>query len=94
MGDRFFDLANFSVNQGFGPAEKALLLEETFGEVRGADLDALELMTFMSDFREAMWGVVQQAISELDFDFVAYADEHFERLERTAASESFRQALA
>ena len=48
------------------------------------------LMRFMSDFREAMWGVVQQAISELDFDFVAYADEHFERLERTAA-DAFRR---
>jgi hypothetical protein len=37
-------------------------------------------MRFMSDFREAMWGVVQQGISQLDFDFVAYSDEHFERL--------------
>jgi hypothetical protein len=51
-------------------------------------------MRFMSDFREAMWGVVQQGISELDFDFVAYAREHFERLERTAADPAFREALA
>jgi hypothetical protein len=50
-------------------------------------------MRFMSDFREAMWGVVQQGISELDFDFRAYADEHFERLERTAADRRFRAAL-
>ena len=42
-------------------------------------------MRFMSDFREAMWGVVQQALSDLDFDFRGYADEHFERLERTAS---------
>ena len=47
-------------------------------------------MRFMSDFREAMWGVVQQAISELDFDFVAYADEHFERLRRTASEARFK----
>ena len=39
-------------------------------------------MRFMSDFREAMWGVVQSAVSELDFDFEGYAREHFERLER------------
>ena len=26
-------------------------------------------MRFMSDFRESMWGVVQSAVSELDFDF-------------------------
>jgi hypothetical protein len=47
----------------------------------------------MSDFREAMWGVVQQGISELDFDFVAYAAEHFGRLRRTAADEAFQEAL-
>ena len=41
---------------------------------------ALELMRFMSDFREAMWGVVQRRVSELDFDFDGYAAEHFERL--------------
>ena len=50
-------------------------------------------MRFMSDFREAMWGVVQSAVSELDFDFVAYASEHFERLRRTAGSPTFLAAL-
>jgi hypothetical protein len=47
----------------------------------------------MSDFREAMWGVVQQAISELAFDFGAYAQDHFERLERTATEPRFRRAI-
>jgi hypothetical protein len=50
-------------------------------------------MRFMSDFREAMWGVVQQGISELDFDFAEYARRHFERLEWTAAAPRFRAAL-
>ena len=50
-------------------------------------------MLFMSDFREAMWGVVQGAVSELDFDFRAYAAEHFERMEATAASPAFVGAL-
>ena len=50
-------------------------------------------MRFMSDFREAMWGVVQQGISELHFDFVAYADEHSSAWACTAASPDFRQAL-
>ena len=30
-------------------------------------------MRLMSDAREAAWGVVQGAISELDFDFDGYA---------------------
>ena len=49
------------------------MLDAYFGEVRDGTSQALELMRFMSDFREAMWGVVQSAVSELDFDFDAYA---------------------
>jgi len=93
MGDRFFDLANFSVNHELGRAENQALLAAYFGEARPGDGDTLRLMRFMSDFREAMWGVVQQGISDLDFDFVAYADEHFARLELTAADPGFRDAL-
>ena len=93
MGDPFFDLANFSINHELDAAASATLLGAYFGEVRSEDAGALELMRFMSDFREAMWGVVQAAVSELDFDFVAYATEHFDRLERTAATEEFRTAL-
>jgi thiamine kinase-like enzyme len=94
MGDPFFDLANFSINHELDDVAKERLLAAYFGEAREADLRALELMRFMSDFREAMWGIVQQAISELDFDFVAYANEHFERLERTADEPRFQEALA
>jgi len=93
MGDRFFDLANFSINHEFDEGANAALLEAYFGELRDEDAGALRLMRFMSDFREAMWGVVQQGISELDFDFVAYASEHFERLRRTAAEAAFQEAL-
>jgi hypothetical protein len=50
-------------------------------------------MRFMSDFREAMWGVVQQAISELEFDFAEYAESHFQRLQATAGDPAFKEAL-
>jgi thiamine kinase-like enzyme len=93
MGDRFFDLANFAVNHELEPAEDRLFLRAYFGAERGEDLAVLTLMRFMSDFREAMWGVVQQAISELEFDFVGYAAQHFERMRKTAAEERFRLAL-
>jgi thiamine kinase-like enzyme len=93
MGDRFFDLANFSINHELSDAENEQLLAAYFGELDEADLASLRLMRFMSDFREAMWGVVQQGLSELDFDFKGYADEHFGRLERTAADPAFRDAL-
>jgi thiamine kinase-like enzyme len=86
MGDRFFDLANLSVNNDFGERDDERLLEAYFGEPATARRFAgVRLMRAMSDFREAMWGVVQSAVSALDFDFARYADEHFERLSRTAA---------
>jgi thiamine kinase-like enzyme len=89
MGDPAFDLANFAVNNGLDEEGDRELLE-AYG---GADPDVHVLMRLMSDFREAMWGVVQQALSELEFDFTGYAAEHFERLRRTAAERRFRAAL-
>ena len=93
MGDIFFDLANFAVNNGLSEDQTSELLRAYFGDVSPQHRRALTLMRFMSDFREAMWGVVQQALSDLEFDFRAYADEHFERLERTVSERSFRRAL-
>jgi thiamine kinase-like enzyme len=83
MGDPFFDLGNFAVNNELADADEERLLEAYFGEPptprRRA---ALKLFRFMSDFREAMWGVVQAGVSELDFDFREYATKHFDRLEK------------
>lgn len=81
MGNRWFDLGNFAVNNELGSAEEEVFLTAYLGAApTPADLAALRLMRLMSDFREAMWGVVQQAISDLDFDFAQYATKHFDRL--------------
>jgi len=93
MGDPFFDLGNFSVNHELSPEADEALLRAYEGEVRPARLARLSLMRVVSDFREAMWSVLQQGISSLDFDFVAYADEHFERLLQSASSPGFEHAL-
>ena len=89
MGDRFFDLANFSINHEFSVDDDRRLLAAYFGELRESDVAALRLMRFMSDFREAMWGVLQSGISELDFAFGDYAAKHFARLQATASEPEF-----
>ena len=95
MGDPFFDLGNFTVNNELGEADAERLLDAYFGEPATAgQLAALRLMRFMSDFREAMWGVVQSSVSELDFDFPDYADKHFRRLAETSGDERFERWLA
>jgi thiamine kinase-like enzyme len=94
MGDPFFDLGNFSVNHGLSADEDELLLEAYDGPpLRRARLARLRLMRIVSDFREAMWGVLQEAISTLDVDFAAYAGEHFDRLLGAAATPAFECAL-
>jgi thiamine kinase-like enzyme len=80
MGDVFFDLANFAVHHTFSEDQDRLLLESYFGEATRPRLARLKLMKIMSDFREAMWGIVQIGISQLDFDFREYADKHFRRM--------------
>jgi len=90
MGDRFFDFGNFAVNHQLTEDDEDHLLAAYFGRVAGAQHARLRLLRVMSDFREAMWGVLQQAISELDFDFSAYATKHFDRLLAGAADPRFR----
>jgi thiamine kinase-like enzyme len=94
MGDPFFDLGNFSINHELPPEADEILLEAFAAAVTPASRARLALMRIVSDFREAMWGVLQQGISTLDVDFVAYADEHFDRLLANASGPAFAQALA
>jgi len=94
MGDPFFDLGNFSINHELDPDEDRALLEAyDLGPARPDRLARILLMRVVSDFREAMWGVLQQGISTLDVDFVAYAGDHFDRLLAGASTRRFERAL-
>ncbi len=95
MGDPRFDLGNLSVNNGFGDEEDERLLGAYYGTVPDdRQRAALKLMRIVSDAREAAWGVVQTALSELEFDFDGYAREHFERLGAAVALPDFEEWLA
>ena len=96
MGDPFFDLGNFSVNHQLEPDDELMLLAAYLGG--GGDVPPtlrarLVLMRIVSDFREAMWGVLQEGISTLDIDFRNYAATHFDRLLDAARRPAFERAL-
>ncbi len=96
MGDPFFDLGNFSINHDLTQEQDAILLAAYDGQPgtpRPDRLARLALMRVVSDFREAMWGVLQQGISALDVDFVAYASDHFDRLLANSSTPAFERAL-
>ena len=80
MGDIYFDLANFSDHHELSDDQDRWLLECYFGEVTEKYLAHLKIMKVMSDFREAMWALVQIGISQLDFDYRGYADRFFGRV--------------
>jgi len=93
MNDRYFDLGNLATNNDFDAEAEVALVETYFGAATPRRLARLRLMKIMSDFREAMWGVVQQGISTLDFDYRSYAAEHFDRLLRHAADPGYGRLL-
>jgi len=80
MGDIYFDLANFSDHHELSDDQDRWLLECYFGEVTEKHLAHLKIMKVMSDFREAMWALVQIGISQLDFDYRGYANRFFDRV--------------
>lgn len=90
MGDRYFDLGNFSINHECTEADDFHLLAGYFGApVTDRRIGIVRLMRIMSDFREAMWGVVQSVNATIDFDYEAYASRHFARLLHSAADPRF-----
>ena len=99
MGDIFFDLANFSVNHEFSDEQDRILLTSYFaeweipGDITPQRWARLKVMRIMSDCREAMWSMVQIGISNLDFDFRAYADKHFNRMAHNMQSPAWGQWL-
>lgn len=86
MNDPSFDLANLSVNIGLSHDADEELIRAYWGRADRRSAARLALMKIMSEFREGMWAVVQQAISTLDTDFATYALERLDNAERLASS--------
>ena len=52
------------------------LVTAYLGHCDEPDLARVRLHRAAAEYREGMWGVVQQVLSELDFDFAGYAEHH------------------
>ncbi|MBT3390212.1 MAG: phosphotransferase family protein [Chloroflexi bacterium] len=93
MGDPAFDLANFSTHHEFTNDQDRWLLECYFGEVTAENWARIKLLKVISDFREAMWAMVQIGISKLDFNFRNYADTFFARTTQGMQNAMWQQWL-
>jgi aminoglycoside phosphotransferase (APT) family kinase protein len=93
MSDPFFDLANVSVNNGFPMDAEITLLRHYIGDVSEPVVSTLHLMKIVSELREAMWGVVQMAISSLDVDFTTYAHDRGQHAIELALQDDIEERL-
>jgi thiamine kinase-like enzyme len=94
MGDPFFDLANFSINHELlAPADERLLTHY-FGGCDAEIAAVLNAMKLVSELREAMWGVVQLAVSTLDIDFAAYTQGRANRFMTLYEAMDFEEAIS
>jgi thiamine kinase-like enzyme len=85
-GSPLFDLGGFAANNGLDRDHEGWLLQAYFGTAPDADLwRRYRAMKAAAALREAMWSMVQEIHSQLDFDYKAYTAEYLD---------TYRQALA
>lgn len=82
-----FDLANLASNAEFTEGHERRLLESYYGRPSDESLwRRYGAMKCASLLREAMWSMVSEVHSTLDFDYAAYTAENLARFERAYAS--------
>ncbi|MBT4486300.1 MAG: phosphotransferase [Rhodospirillaceae bacterium] len=82
LSSPLFDLANLASNNSLSDAQENWLLENYFERPADEELQRrFRAMKCASILREAMWSMVSESTSTLDFDYAAYADQYMARFE-------------
>ena len=85
-----FDLGGLASNNELSQEQEHWMLKSYFGNETGKiDFRRYEAMKCASLLREAMWSMVQEIHSTLDFDFVYYTDKNLVLFHK--ALEQFKQ---
>ncbi len=92
--DPMWDLADLSVEAGFGPDQDAALMAAYFaGEAPAAQLGRMVMYKAMCDLLWTLWGVIQHVNDNPAEDFWAYAVNRFERCQALMGSPDFGRHL-
>ena len=77
-----FDLANLSANNGLSREQQIWLLTNYFERPPDSELvRRFDAMKCASLLREAMWSMVSEISSDLDFDYISYTEEYLDRFD-------------
>ena len=78
-----FDLGGLASNNEMDANQESWMMERYLGAAPGeAALSSYAAMKCASLLREAMWSMVSELHSAIDFDYVAYTEENLDRFER------------
>jgi thiamine kinase-like enzyme len=92
MNDPLWDLADLSVEAGFGPGQDRAMMETYRGGVASPALySRLEIYKAMSDLHWSLWGFVQHAKGNPAEDFWSYGLERLGRSNTRMSSADFRR---
>jgi thiamine kinase-like enzyme len=96
MNDPMWDLADLSVEAGFGPEQDRTMMEAYCGGgyVHSTPYARLELYKAISDLLWSLWGFIQYANGNPSDDFLPYARGRLERCKVRIGSEDFGRHLA
>lgn len=79
----YFDLANLASNNGLSDKQQNWLLEAYFDKTITEEMQHRFLaMSCASLLREAMWSMVSEIHSSLDFDYITYSNDFYGRFEK------------
>ena len=95
MNDPMWDLADLSVEAGFGPEQDRAMMEVYYGTGLSAALySRLEVYKAMSDLHWSVWGFVQHAKGNPAEDFWSYGLERLGRSKTRMSSADFSRHLS
>ena len=95
MNDLMWDLADLSVEAGFGPEQDRTMMQTYHGTgLSPALYSRLELYKAMSDLHWSVWGFVQHAKGNLAEDFRSYALERLGRSKTRMSGADFGRHLS
>ena len=78
-----YDLGGLAANNALDIVHERRLMERYFGTSTGGPrLETYAAMKCAAVLRDAMWGMVSELHSDIDYDYVAFTEENLERFER------------
>jgi thiamine kinase-like enzyme len=92
--DPCFELGNIAGECGLDAEALSYLVTQYYGRPRRSRIARASLFNLVSRYGWTLWGVLQQASSQLDFDFRSWAMERFELAASGFTSVAFDDLLA